>query len=50
MFYVAITPFAAVRRAFRRDPLKLRFDRAAPSYWIRRGKGEPLPDSMKDPF
>ncbi len=33
IFYLVLTPIALCMRAFRRDPLKLRRDRAAESHW-----------------
>ena len=34
IFYLAVTPTALILRLLRRDPLRLRLDRAAQSYWI----------------
>jgi hypothetical protein len=33
-----------------KDPLRLRFDRQAKSYWIERHPPGPDPDSMKNQF
>ncbi len=33
-----------------KDPLRLRFDRQAKTYWIERGPRGPAPDSMKNQF
>ena len=50
MFFVVITPMGLVMRAFGKDLLRLRFDRAAASYWIDRTPPGPPPESMKDQF
>ena len=50
MFFVVITPMALVMRALGKDLLRLRFDRAAASYWIDRTPPGPPPESMKDQF
>jgi hypothetical protein len=49
-YLVAIVPLALVLRALGRDPLRLRRDRAAASYWIARAPPGPTPDSMTDQF
>ena len=46
MFFVVVTPMGLVMRALGKDPLRLRFDREARSYWIdrrtaRAGAGHP---------
>jgi hypothetical protein len=50
IFFGVITPFALIRRVFHRDPLRLRLNPAAASYWISRREGEPAPETMKDQF
>ena len=50
MFFLVITPMGLVMRAFGKDLLRLRFDRAAASYWIDRSPPGPPPESMKDQF
>ena len=50
MFFGVITPAGVLRRLIKRDPLKLRRDAAAASYWIKRGPGQPAPETMKDQF
>ncbi|HJS87719.1 MAG TPA: SxtJ family membrane protein [Acetobacteraceae bacterium] len=40
LFYGVITPIGLLMRAFGKDPLRRRFDPAAPSYWIARPPGE----------
>ncbi len=49
VFSVAITPTALIMRAFGQDLLRLKFDPAAKSYWIRRADDDPM-GSMKDQF
>ena len=50
MFFLVITPMAFLMRALGKDPLRLKFDRAAESYWIVREPPGPPPDSLKDQF
>jgi hypothetical protein len=50
MFFLVITPMGVVMRAFGKDLLRLRFDKAAPSYWIDRIPPGPPPESLKDQF
>jgi hypothetical protein len=50
MFFAMFTPIAMITRALGRDPLKLRLDRAATSYWIVRVPPGPASDSFKNQF
>jgi hypothetical protein len=50
MFFVTFTPIALVARALGRDPLRLRLDPAATSYWIIRVPPGPPPESFKNQF
>ena len=50
MFYLAVTPTALVIRLAGKDPLRLRFDRSATSYWIDREPPGPAPETMKHQF
>ncbi len=50
LFYVTIAPIGLVMRAFGKDFLRLKLDRAAASYWIDREPPGPPPDSMKNQF
>jgi hypothetical protein len=50
MFFLVITPMGLVMRAFGKDLLRLRFDKAAPSYWIARTPPGPPPDSLTEQF
>lgn len=34
VFFFIITPFGLVMRLLRKDPLRLKFDRASASYWL----------------
>ncbi len=51
VFYGAVTPTALVMRGLlRRDLLRLKIDRAAPTYWIDRQPPGPPPETMKNQF
>jgi len=50
IFYATVTPTAALMRLFGKDPLRLRFDRSAKSYWIERVPPGPAPDTMRHQF
>ena len=50
LFLFAILPTALAMRALGKDPLRLRRDPAAASYWIRRDPPGPAPESMKNQF
>ena len=50
LFFVVFTPFGVIMRLFGGDPLRLRFDPKAQSYWIERSPPGPDPDSLKDQF
>ena len=50
MFYVVITPMGLVMRLAGKDPLRLRRDRAAPTYWIERTPPGPAPETFVDQF
>lgn len=50
VFFGVITPMALVMRLLGKDPLRLRFDRSAPTYWIERRPPGPAPESLKDQF
>ena len=45
-----IVPIGLLMRLFGKDPLNLRFDPAATSYWIPREPPGPAPESMKNQF
>jgi hypothetical protein len=44
------TPVGFVMRLAGRDALSRRFERAAPSYWVRREPPGPKDDSFRDMF
>jgi len=50
IFFVVVTPAALAMRMRGRDPLRLKFDRGAGSYWIKREPPGPSPDSMRNQF
>ena len=50
LFYGVLTPVAIVIRATGKDPLRLKLDRDADSYWIVRKPPGPPPDSMSNQF
>lgn len=50
LFFVVFTPIGILMRLFGADPLRLRFDAKAESYWIERRPPGPAPDSLKDQF
>ncbi len=49
-FYVVITPVGLLLRLSGKDPLRLRRDPAASSYWIERRPPGPEPDTMSHQF
>ncbi len=50
LFYGVITPFGLVMRLAGKDPLRLRFDPSAESYWIERVPPGPAPETIKNQF
>jgi hypothetical protein len=50
VFYVAVMPTGLIMRLLGKDPLRLRFDPAAQSYWIRRDPPGPSGDSLNNQF
>jgi len=50
MFFVVITPMGLVMRALGKDPLRLRYDREARTYWIDRRPPGPAPDTLNNQF
>jgi hypothetical protein len=46
LFWGVFTPMGLLMRATGRDPLRLRFDRSAKSYWIDRTPPGPEPKTM----
>lgn len=50
LFYVVFLPIGLVMRRSGKDPLHLRFDSAADTYWIKRVPPGPPPESMRNQF
>lgn len=50
LFYGVMTPMGAAIRLAGKDPLRLKRDPAADSYWIPRAPPGPPPDSMTNQF
>jgi Saxitoxin biosynthesis operon protein SxtJ len=50
LFYVTVTPIALIMRLLGKDPLRLRRDPDAASYWIDRTPPGPGPESMTNQF
>ena len=50
IFLLTIVPIGLLLRAFGKDPLRLRFEPEAESYWITREPPGPSPESMPQQF
>jgi len=50
LFFLVLVPIGLVMRVVGKDPLRLKRDAGAPSYWISRTPPGPPPDSMKNQF
>ena len=50
LFFGVISPTGALIRLFGKDPLRLKRDADAPSYWIAREPPGPPPESMTNQF
>lgn len=50
LFYGVVTPTGLLMRLAGKDPLRLRLDKSANSYWIERRPPGPAPESLKQPF
>ncbi|HEX6827924.1 MAG TPA: SxtJ family membrane protein [Burkholderiales bacterium] len=50
LFYGVITPFGIAMRLAGKDPLRLKRDPGASTYWIRRDPPGPPPDSLSNQF
>lgn len=50
VFFGAVMPTALIMRALGKDPLRLRLDRGAKSYWIEREPPGPAADTMNQQF
>jgi hypothetical protein len=50
LFFATVTPIGLLMRLFGKDPLRLKIDRQAESYWIDRVPPGPSPESIKNQF
>jgi hypothetical protein len=50
IFYLCITPIGYLMRLLGKDPMRLRFDSQADTYWIKREPPGPPPESLKNQF
>jgi len=50
LFYGVLAPLGAIMRLAGKDPLSLKHDAAASSYWVQRKPPGPPPDSMTNQF
>jgi hypothetical protein len=50
MYLVTIVPIGLIMRACGRDPLHLRLDPSASTYWVRRDPPGPAPETMTQQF
>ena len=50
VFFSTVTPIGLLLRALGKDPLRLRFDPEAPTYWIERRPPGPAGHSMPNQF
>jgi hypothetical protein len=50
LFFLTVTPVGLLMRATGKDPMRLKRDPKAASYWIVRDPAGPAPESMKNQF
>ena len=50
IFYFTVVPTGLILRLCKKDPLRIRLDPAAESYWIAREPPGPSPETMKNQF
>ena len=50
MFSTTVAPIGLLMRLFGKNPLRLKFDRVAHSYWIERNPPGPAGATMKNQF
>ena len=50
LFFLTVTPTGLLMRLFGKDPLRLRLDPEAKSYWIERRPPGPAPETMRQQF
>jgi len=50
MFFLTVVPTGLIMRLAGKDPLRLKFDPKADSYWIKRDPPGPAPEGLKNQF
>ena len=50
IFYLTVLPTGLLMRLFGKDPLKLRLDQSANSYWVKREPQSPSAESLNNQF
>lgn len=50
VYFAVFTPMGLIARLVGKDFLRLRRDRAAPTYWLPRRDRQPTPESLRDQF
>ena len=50
LFLTTVTPIALIMRAIGKDPLKLKLDSEATTYWVERAEPGPVSGSMRNQF
>ncbi len=50
VYFLTVVPVGLLMRAFGKDPLALRFDRDARSYWVERRPPGPKPETLRNQF
>lgn len=50
LFFLTVTPIGVAMRICGKNPLRLKFDRAAPTYWIKRDTQDTEPETMRRQF
>jgi hypothetical protein len=50
VFYLCIAPIGWIMRLVGKDPLRLRFEPDAETYWIAREPPGPRPETLKNQF
>ena len=50
IFFLVVTPIALLMRLLGKEPIDLRFDPRAASYWVKRDPPGPAPDSLRNQF
>lgn len=50
LLYLVVTPVGLIVRLLGGDPLRLKFDPKADSYWLKRDPPGPAPDTMSNQF